>query len=160
MRTATNDMKHGLAITECKGFNMTFEHGTSISVQFGKGNYASNRDDQRDPKDICIYGSGSAEICIWNAKNEDLVNKFDKGKSSDGLVIGWCNPEYVAKAIAWTVKYDEKYGKRLAFEENCETCDFKVAIGNISYCGQLTEIGKNVTIQKIHKCPLDKKEDK
>jgi hypothetical protein len=108
--------KTGLSINMNSGFCMTFEHGTSISVQFGAGHYCSNRvrgGGEYPPPIQEAYHSGSAEILIEDINGKELTKKFDKAKCSDGLVIGWVNPEYVAKAIAWTARYDLRYGKKL-----------------------------------------------
>jgi hypothetical protein len=110
--------EQGFAITMGKGFSITFEHGTTISVQFGVGNYCSNKDVggmaggfiQPQPADG-IYKCHNAEIAIWNADGKWITKQFNHNKHDD--VEGWCNPEYVAKAIAWTARYDLKHVKSL-----------------------------------------------
>lgn len=67
-----------------KGFQMTFANGNTISVQFGKGNYCSNRNESNST-------SQTAEIAIWNSANVDYI--FDGGN----IVKGWCDTNEIAK---------------------------------------------------------------
>lgn len=63
--------KEGFSITEGKGFAVTFANGYTVSVQFGPGNYSSNRDEYRDaPYDarnalMGANGSATAETACW-----------------------------------------------------------------------------------------------
>lgn len=155
------EFETGFGINMGKGFLLVFEHGTRISVQWGAGNYCSNKSTDVGafpPRIQENYHSRSAEILIEDVNGKELTKKFDKEKCRDGFVIGWVNPEYVAKAIAWTVKYDKKYGKKLAFIENCMTCDHIFPIDNVHYCGK--GYLPLVAINKLRTCPLDEKEDK
>lgn len=56
-------------ITQGKGFNMTFENGFTISVQWGYGNYCSNKsfnqDYEAERKHSC-FGAYTAEIVVWH----------------------------------------------------------------------------------------------
>lgn len=67
------------------GFQITFENGNTISVQFGWGNYCENRDES---KPTCV----DAEIAIWNSDNK----WYDFGSDT---VQGWCTPNEVAEWI-------------------------------------------------------------
>lgn len=153
--------EQGFAITQGKGFSITFEHGTTISVQFGRGNYCRNKEmgnfDPPSPSNG-IYQCPNAEIAIWNAEGKWVTKQFNHIKHDD--VEGWCSPEHVAKAIAWTVKYDKKYSKKLAFIENCETCDYNTIIDGKHYCDRSGTPDCRIELYKIHICPLDEKEDK
>ena len=75
------------------GFQMTFENGNTISVQFGMGNYCNNK---YQSKENCE----NAEIAIWNADG----NWFDFGNDQ---VKGHCTPNEVAYYInlAATTKF-------------------------------------------------------
>ena len=60
-----------------KGFHMTFENGWTVSVQFGKNNYASNKQHTDESPD--------AEIAAWDKdgnwyhfKNGDDVFGYEK----------------------------------------------------------------------------------
>jgi hypothetical protein len=68
------------------GFQMTFENGNTISVQFGFGNYCNNKFKSLES---CI----DAEIAIWN--KDDIWYQFENTDS----VKGYCNSNEVAKWI-------------------------------------------------------------
>lgn len=77
-----------------KGFQMTFENGWTISVQFGFGNYCDNKNHpdgfelgRKNP----VVESSDAEIAIWD-KNNKLYNFGSdeiKGFCSSNEVSGW-----------------------------------------------------------------------
>lgn len=67
------------------GFQITFENGNTISVQFGFGNYCENRDES---KSECA----TAEIAIWNKDGK----WYDFGSDT---VKGWCTPDEVGQFI-------------------------------------------------------------
>ena len=67
------------------GFQMVFNHGNTISVQFGFGNYCEN-------KNLSKPNCKDAEIAIWN----DAGKWYDFGNDT---VKGWCNMDEVAKWI-------------------------------------------------------------
>lgn len=67
------------------GFQMTFENGWTVSVQWGKGNYISNRN--------CGDTSDTAEIAAWD--ENDKWYRFDHD-----VVKGWCKADEVADFIA------------------------------------------------------------
>ena len=65
-------------ITDGKGFQLTFDNGNTISVQFGYGNYCENRTNR---KAISLNSShdgntesSNAEIGIWY-KNEEWITR-------------------------------------------------------------------------------------
>lgn len=67
------------------GFKMTFENGNTISVQWGSGNYCTDRDkSQRETL--------TAEIAIWDKDNR--WHNFGNDQ-----VKGWCGADEVAKWI-------------------------------------------------------------
>lgn len=79
-----------------RGFQMTFDNGLTISVQWGRGNYCERKkavylsDEMRN----VIIESKDAEISIW--ENSEGKKRFNFG--SDG-VKGWCTTEEVAQWI-------------------------------------------------------------
>lgn len=86
-------------ITRGTGFQMTFENGWTISVQFGYGNYCDNN---RHPdgfdfgKNLDIVQSSDAEIAIWNSEGSWYTFK-------DGdTVKGYCSADEVATWIEFT----------------------------------------------------------
>jgi hypothetical protein len=53
-----------------KGFQLTFNNGNTISVQFGAGNYCEHYNEFPDTKPVNIFSyrkeSKDAEIAVWN----------------------------------------------------------------------------------------------
>ena len=95
-----------LAITDGKGFRITFENKWTISVQFGYGNYSDNYDLSRQSSETYEShqrragegGSSTAEVAIIAPDNTFYSHpKFD-GDS----VGGYMTSEEVAELIAWT----------------------------------------------------------
>jgi hypothetical protein len=83
--------------THNRGFQMTFENGITISVQFGTGNYCERRNLQvsyRGDMDAAtpIISSSTAEIAIWH-KDSDTWFNFGHDQ-----VMGWCDAD---DAAAW-----------------------------------------------------------
>jgi len=64
-----------------QGFHMTFRNGNTVSVQFGRGNYADG-------------GITTAEIAAWD-RNENWIRL--PGWNDD--VRGHCTPDEVAEFI-------------------------------------------------------------
>ena len=75
-----------------KGFHMTFENGWTVSVQFGKQNYASNRENTDESLD--------AEIAAWD--KDGNWHKFANGDT----VFGYEHPNDVAEFIAMIAAKD------------------------------------------------------
>ena len=83
-----------------RGFQMTFNNGLTISVQFGTGNYCERRNmttSYRGDMDGAtpIIKSGTAEIAIWNTEQV----WFNFGSDT---VKGWCDTDEVAHWISLT----------------------------------------------------------
>ena len=73
---------------------MTFDNRLIISVQFGGGNYCSNRTQKfNEPAKPCP----NAEIAIWDYDNEDEWFNF-----GHDTVKGWVTIDDVAKWVAIT----------------------------------------------------------
>jgi hypothetical protein len=96
-----------------KGFNMTFENGLTVSVQWGVGNYCDN---QFPPDMDFSYKedakSTTAEVAVWNfdgvwANAADFLEtskvKFDP---MGGDPVGWLSADEVAKLIANVAKWE------------------------------------------------------
>lgn len=71
------------------GFQLTFANGLTISVQFGRGKYCSNRTDYQFTPTEC----SNAEIAVWN--DMDDFYTFPDGRTVDG----WVSTDDVAKWI-------------------------------------------------------------
>lgn len=82
-----------------KGFQLTFDNGLTISVQFGTHNYCSRRSLSLETPDnemtMRIIESGTAEIAIWDKQSDEW---FDFGHDQ---VKGWCTPDEV---VDWMVQ--------------------------------------------------------
>jgi hypothetical protein len=91
------------ASTENKGFQITFANGWTISVQYGYGNYCSNRNHPsgyRFAMGQPIVTCPDAEIAIWDNNNQDY--EFNNGRN----VMDYCSPDEVAKWIDFTCKQE------------------------------------------------------
>lgn len=71
------------------GFQMTFDNGWTVSVQWGSGTYTDNH--YRSFGDKCVTSS-DAEIAAW----DKFGNWHDFGNDT---VKGWCKTDEVAKFI-------------------------------------------------------------
>jgi len=81
--------KSNFAATQNKGFQLTFENGYTISVQFGLGNYCESKN---KPTDEDFHTSKDAEVMVWDSEGETIkINGID--------VNGWCNTNQVAEII-------------------------------------------------------------
>ena len=70
------------------GFHMTFANGWTVSVQFGKGNYISDRDHHGQSVD--------AEIAAW-----DKDGKWYYFSDQNDNVKGWIKADEVARFMTW-----------------------------------------------------------
>lgn len=86
-------------ITARKGFQMTFENGWTVSVQFGGGNYCANRGGPIPS--VKDEECSTAEIAAWDADG----NWHDFG---DDMVDGWKTADEVAKFISRIQRYGGK----------------------------------------------------
>jgi len=89
-------------ITEGKGFQMTFENGWTVSVQFGPHNYCENRkfilnEDENKNQSL---SSKDAEIAAWDEKGNWYQFEND-------TVNGWASANEVAKFINLISKFDK-----------------------------------------------------
>ena len=85
-----------LKITRGTGFQMTFENGWTISVQFGFMNYCGNRGREDSYQPEGIHNSYDAEIAIWDSKGSWYT--FEDGDT----VKGHCSADEVATWIEFT----------------------------------------------------------
>ena len=80
-----------------KGFNMTFENGISISVQWGVGNYCNRKNDGSFDESMNgeFWEATSAEIMIidTNDGSDDVI------LGNGDVVAGWLSTDRVAELI-------------------------------------------------------------
>ena len=81
--------------THNKGFQMTFENGFRISVQWGIGNYCQRKEDGDfgDPRKTEFWESLSAEIAVFGKDREFITI------TNSDVVAGWLSTDKVAKVI-------------------------------------------------------------
>ena len=86
-----------------KGFQMTFENGWTVSVQYGKANYCDRRSDTSqswEPETDEIVASANAECAVWDS-NGDWMHMSDcEGEWVSIQMLGWQTPDQVATLIA------------------------------------------------------------
>ena len=85
--------------THNKGFQMTFDNGFRLSVQWGIGNYCQKKSDGMfgDEMKDKFWESTSAEIAVF----DDSVDSSPMISLNDGIdmVCGWLNADQVAKVM-------------------------------------------------------------
>ena len=86
--------------TQNKGFRMKFENNFSISVQWGSGNYCSNRDKKINEKSENFIESFTAEVAIFF---DDKLLPITNNE-----VIGWLTAGDVANIIEIVSKAHNK----------------------------------------------------
>ena len=87
-------------ITAGKGFQITFENGWTFSVQFGPGNYCSNKDRGDFDKEIA-YMKGEVAECEASSAEIAIIRESDAHwlHLLNDRVAGWCTPEQVARIL-------------------------------------------------------------
>lgn len=83
-----------------KGFQLTFENGWKISVQWGPGNYCENRNmgNFKEPASRIKWESLTAEIAIWKGTSDYTFENGDivKGHLTTNEVAEW-----ITKVSMW-----------------------------------------------------------
>ena len=89
----------GFQICGNRGFHVTFENGYTVSVQFGWGNYCSNRhaEPDYDNPDRKPWSSHDAETAVCGPDGVMLVRPSNPG----GTVQGWQSPADVLALMVW-----------------------------------------------------------
>ena len=117
------------------GFQIDFANGWTVSVQFGIGNYCSNRDGAGNPfKDIPDFlESKTAEIAAWRtdsrgANKGTSTNEWYTFEHGD-KVDGWKTPDEVLEFMSIIAKLKEGGEKEKAqpyeFDEHITKCGRK-----------------------------------
>jgi hypothetical protein len=87
------DIEKGFCAVGNRGFRMTFKNGWSISVQWGPGNYISDRSRDLDgPQKNELWPSVNAEIAIFQPDGEW---HRPEGEDWSDDVKGWVTPDEV-----------------------------------------------------------------
>jgi len=83
-------------VTENKGYHVRFANGWSVSVQWGRGNYGSNRD-YPGPYGGPVPGAAHVETAVVSP-----TGVFVKRRRGDSdTVQGYQTPEQVAATMVW-----------------------------------------------------------
>lgn len=103
-----------IKITESKGVHFEFANGLCVSVQMGKRNACSNRDEIKDKNDPHYDGfdtvSEDAAVHIWDTKNGVVLTREiawelfsqDLGKHEEEFT--YVSPENVAAILDFCAK--------------------------------------------------------
>jgi len=90
-------------INRGKGFSIEFSNGYTVSVQFGAGNYCSNRDVPfADSAKHAELGSSTAECAVI-----DKDGGFITPPGWVDEVKGWMEPSEVVALLAWAESKDD-----------------------------------------------------
>jgi hypothetical protein len=84
-----------IKLCDSKGFHMTFANGWTVSVQFGFGNYSSNRDMPYMAGPNPNLSSKTAEVAAWNT--DDVWHKFSDNEYD--TVAGYLDADAIAAFI-------------------------------------------------------------
>ena len=93
--------------TQNKGFQMKFNNGFSISVQWGNMNYCERRNWSADYKSEMkedYIKSENSEIAVFDTKGSMM------SVGENDAVIGWLSADEVAKIIEIVSNADDKEG--------------------------------------------------
>lgn len=105
-----------------KGFQMTFENGLTVSVQWGAGNYCDNRfPDDMDFSCSKDARSDTAEVAVMRNFKFLNANNFLPEEDADWMddVVGWLTPEQVVGLLERVKNYPaDKIGElKPAYQE-------------------------------------------
>ena len=93
-------------ITHGQGFQLDFDNGVTVSVQFGGGNYCKNHDTDTGWRDI--MESPDAEvavmICLKHPLQTIWLTQECCPEASD-IGIGGQTPSDVLRILAWAAQY-------------------------------------------------------
>lgn len=125
-----------------RGFQMEFDNGVEISVQWGYGNYCAAKDAKKQYAEELreeIHESKTAEVSIFKG-DRNITLEFAKlhNLNSDGYgAIGWLNPEQILDAMNWAKNYKED--SIVGDITSCDDCGGYVSIVSL----KCVECGKN-----------------
>jgi hypothetical protein len=95
-----------------KGFQITFENGWTVSVQFGPGNYCHNQDHEMGPTklnyDKAKPDCPNAEVAAF--ASHDHWYTFSKDKND--TVKGWVTPEELVEFLQMVKEFKRAIPKK------------------------------------------------
>jgi len=89
-----------------RGFEITFENGLAISVQYGLGCSCSNRNSlqpSRDGNGSIVVSSRTADIAVFDL-NDKCINQEIFGQNDMGWITADEIPEIMQKVASWKPK--------------------------------------------------------
>jgi len=113
-------MKKAFAITEGKGFHITFDNGVTVSVQFGYGDYCDNKESTEPANYYDNYTTplrdlgrilcecDNAEIAIFSSRTEEFITKEYmkyRGMEYPENVIAFAEVEELMAVLHWAKNY-------------------------------------------------------
>ena len=92
-------------ITQGYGFQLTLGNGWTVSVQFGAGNYGSNRNaGSFDARKQAFWNATTAEIAAWYGEREGTGTDNWYNFGNDDQVKGWCSADEVVRFLGMISK--------------------------------------------------------
>lgn len=96
-KSVGKEMSPGFHTRDSQGFQVTFENGFTVSVQFGFGNYCENKADRQVNGLVRMVDCKDAEVAVFYP-NGGFVPISDGGSADD--IAGWVSPDHVAVLMA------------------------------------------------------------
>lgn len=101
-----------LKSTMGKGFQMSFENGLTVSVQWGPGNYCKNHNAQYEQiqgRLMMLDGEcENAEVAVWRTDSGRWLRAGDFLGDDDAMddVLGWLSADQVVDLLVAVKNYD------------------------------------------------------
>lgn len=98
------------------GFMLDFPNGWTASVQYGPGNYCSNRESSRNPfsEHVEFLESNTAEVAAWITEDRESTTTRSWYQFEDGQdVQGWQNVEAVIRFLNKVSHFSEASDTRV-----------------------------------------------
>lgn len=92
MSTTTNNNTQNYALCTGRGVQFTMSNGITVSIMWGDGNYATNREVTNQ-----LMTAGTAEVAVWGLDGEFLRTPWH----DDDQVVGYCTTDTVARMMDW-----------------------------------------------------------
>mgnify|MGYP006297070779 CR=1 FL=1 len=102
VEVVTHQSEFKLCSGHMKGFHMTFANGVVVSVQWGRGSYSDNRDDETATR------STNAEIAVWDADGKWILRQLyakNTGETLHDDVNGWLSTTDVLQVMNWAAAW-------------------------------------------------------
>lgn len=84
-----------------RGFQIVFENGWEVSVQFGTSNYCSRRDlsaNFENEMSRMFTESATAEVAVYDPHGNMVIPDFEDDSDT---VVGWADTENALRIMNW-----------------------------------------------------------